>query len=274
MLPLREDIAAPEFPHEPVWIGADPGKMTPLLAGRPALVHFFDFSQLNSVRTLPYLKEWAHRYGPMGLAVLGIQAPRFPFGGDRAVVEKGLGELGIDFPVMVDSDLALWSAYGCEGWPSLFLWGRGGILKWFHFGEGDYEGTELAIQGALDGDDPQESMPEPMAPIRDTDRSGIEVIAPSPELLPADGNPWTSELAGEGFEVVFEAGGAHATMTGEGVLELDLDGQPLPAIPVDGPGLYDLVAFPVHGEHRLGLRPTGSVEIWSVSFSPATEREP
>ena len=31
--------------------------------GRAGLVHFFDFAQLNSVRTLPYVGEWARRYG-------------------------------------------------------------------------------------------------------------------------------------------------------------------------------------------------------------------
>ena len=36
-------------------------------AAGPALVHFFDFAQLNSVRTLPYVVEWARRYGPDGL---------------------------------------------------------------------------------------------------------------------------------------------------------------------------------------------------------------
>ena len=272
MLPLREDIAAPEFPRDPVWIGADPGKMTPLLARRPALVHFFDFSQLNSVRTLPYLNEWNRRYQPLGLAVLGIQAPRFPFSGDPETVRQAVGALGIEFPVMVDTDLALWSAYGCEGWPSLFLWGRGGILRWFHFGEGDYEGTEQAIQGVLDGSD--EEMPDLMEPVRATDLQGIEVIAPSSELLPADGRPWTSEDVSDGFEVEFEAGGAHATLAGNGTLELTLDGEALPKVTVEGPGLYDLVILPGHGSHRLGLRPVGPVEIWSVSFSPATVREP
>jgi hypothetical protein len=274
VLPLREDIAAPEFPHEPEWVGTDPGKMTPLLARRAVLVHFFDFSQLNSVRTLPYLQEWNRRYEPLGLTVLGIQAPRFSFGGDVEFVEKAVGDLGVEFPVMVDSDLAFWSAYGCEGWPSLFLWGRGGVLQWFHFGEGDYEGTERAIQGTLADGEMENGLPELMEPVRPTDRQGIEVIAPSPELLPAGEPPWTVEGDGASFEVEFEAGGVHATMTGQGSLELELDGESLPAVEVEGPGLYDLVELAGHGGHRLAVHLVGSPEIWSVSFSPATTRAP
>jgi len=274
LLPLREDIAAPEFPHDPAWIGPDPGKMTPLLARRPVLVHFFDFSQLNSVRTLPYLREWNRRYEPLGLTVLGIQAPRFPFAGDPEAVERAVERLGIEFPVMVDSDLAFWSAYGCEGWPSLFLWGRGGVLQWFHFGEGDYEGTERAIQGTLSDGEAGNGLPELMEPVRPSDRQGIEVIAPSAELLPAGDPPWTAEGDGESFEVEFEAGGAHATVTGQGSLELELDGEPLPDVAVEGPGLYDLVELPFHGRHRLSVKLTGSPEIWGISFSPATTRAP
>ena len=47
---------------------------------------FFDFAQLNSVRTLPYLSEWNRRYRPSGLTVLGVQSPRFPFGAEREAV--------------------------------------------------------------------------------------------------------------------------------------------------------------------------------------------
>ena len=60
-----------------------------------------------------------------------------------------LGRLGIAHPIADDSAHAVWHDYGCEGWPSLFLWGRGGALRWFHFGEGDYVGTEEAIQELL-----------------------------------------------------------------------------------------------------------------------------
>ena len=51
--------------------------MPALTAGGPALVHFLDFAQLNSVRTLPYVSEWARRYREAGLSVIGVQSPPF-----------------------------------------------------------------------------------------------------------------------------------------------------------------------------------------------------
>ena len=50
-------------------------------------------------------------------------SPRFPFGADPEAVAAGLERLGVEFPVAIDAERALWHAYGCEGWPSLFLWG-------------------------------------------------------------------------------------------------------------------------------------------------------
>ena len=53
MRPGRENIAAPDLPQGISWVGREPESMPALTAGGPALVHFFDFAQLNSVRKLP-----------------------------------------------------------------------------------------------------------------------------------------------------------------------------------------------------------------------------
>ena len=164
--PGRENIAAPDLPTGLEWIGAEPDSMPALTAGGPAIVHFIDFAQLNSVRTLPYWASWARRYREAGLSVIGVQTPRFGFGADREAVAAGLERLGVEFPVAIDADRDLWHLYGCEGWPSLFLWAMGGALTWVHFGEGEYLGTEMAIQEELREVDALRALPEPMAPLR------------------------------------------------------------------------------------------------------------
>ena len=80
MLPGRDNIAAPDLPAGLTWVGTEPESMPSLTAGGPALVHFLDFAQLNSVRTLPYLREWSRRYREAGLSVIGVQSPRSPSG--------------------------------------------------------------------------------------------------------------------------------------------------------------------------------------------------
>jgi hypothetical protein len=229
-------------------------------AGGPVLVHFFDFAQLNSVRTLPYVTEWARRYAPHGLTTIGVQAPRFPFGADREVVAAGLDRLGIEFPVAIDADRRLWHAYGCEGWPSLFLWKLGGALAWFHFGEGEYRATEEAIQTELREQEALRVLPEPMDPLRPSDAPAAKVMPPTPEFFPDE------SFEGD-LELPYEAGGVHATVGGKGEVAIELDGVAQAPIAIDGAALYTLVEHPRHEIHTVTLRPSPGLRIWSLSFA-------
>jgi hypothetical protein len=267
--PGRDNIAAPDLPKNLAWVGTEPESMPALTAAGPAIVHFLDFAQLNSVRTLPYVTEWARRYREAGLEVIGVQAPRFPFGSEPEAVTAGVTDLGVEFPVAIDAERELWGAYGCEGWPSLFLWSHGGALAWAHFGEGEYRATEEAIQEELRALDALRELPDPMAPLRATDAPGAPVMAPTPEHLPGGSweRPWTAGEDGEELAVAYEAGGAFATVEGEGEIAVELDGQRLATISCDGPALHALADHPRHQSHDLVLRPSPGLRVWSVSFA-------
>jgi hypothetical protein len=269
MRPELENIAAPDLPEGIEWIGEAPRSMPVATAGGPVLVHFFDFAQLNSVRTLPYVCEWARRYASHGLTTIGVQAPRFPFGAERAAVAAGLEQLGIEFPVAIDADRRLWHAYGCEGWPSLFLWKLGGALSWFHFGEGEYRASEEAIQTELREQDALRALPEPMEPLRPTDPPGARVMPPTPELFPSGSwdRPWVAGENGDEISVEYEAGGAYVTVEGSGEITIAIDGSSESRIEIDGPGLYKLTDHPRHEQHTITLRPAGRLHIWSLSFA-------
>lgn len=270
MRPGRENIAAPDLPEGIPWVGREPESMPALTAGGPALVHFIDFAQLNSVRTLPYLNEWWRRYREAGLSVIGVQSPRFPFGNDPEAVASGLAALGVEFPVAIDVERELWGSYGCEGWPSLFLWSLGGALSWVHFGEGEYLETEVAIQQELREIDALQQLPEPLAPLRPTDAPGARVMAPTPELFPGGSweRPWTAGEDGEDLALDYQAGGVYATVEGSGELLAEIDGvwgEPIPAGP--SPGLLVIAEHPRHEAHSLVLRPSAGLRVWSVSFA-------
>src|SRR5262249_58662246 len=116
--PPRLDIAVPPLPPDTKWIGEQISSIERLVAERPALLHFFDFAQLNSVRTLPYLRAWHERYGDSGLAVLGVHSPRFPFTRPAAAVAEAMPRLEIGWPVAVDAELAIWRDYEAHRWPA------------------------------------------------------------------------------------------------------------------------------------------------------------
>jgi hypothetical protein len=247
--------------------------MAPLAAKGPVLVHFFDFSQLNSVRTLPYLAEWQRRYEPMGLRVIGVQAPRFSFGSDREVVATALERLEIEFPVVIDDRRILWNSYGCEGWPSLFLWGRGGRLKWFQFGEGEYRSTEEAIQAAVAGppdrcsseeadsgseeadsgseeaDSGSEAADPGSGPAGDAGVEGLEMPEPMSPLRPTDA---------EGARVV--PPGAELMPAGDRPWTIALDGDFL-EVTYEAGGVHATVAGTGSLAFRIDGDKTGLVEI-------------
>jgi hypothetical protein len=252
------------------WVGPEPASMPALTAGGPALVHFVEYAQLNSARTLPYVNEWARRYRQAGLSVIGVQAPRFPFAAEPENVAAGLEALGVEFPVAIDASHDLWAAYGCEGWPSLFLWSLGGALSWVHFGEGEYRATEEAIQEELREQDALRSdLPEPMAPLRPTDAPGARVMAPTPEQFPGGSHerPWVAGEDGEVLALDYQAGGAYATVEGKGELQVELDGEWSDPTAVSNPGLVTLAEHPSHEAHDLLIRPSAGMRVWSLSFA-------
>ena len=179
MRPPRQDIAAPPFPPGLAWVGGREPRLDRLVTVGPLLVHFFDFAQLNSVRALPYVARLARalpRARPRRPRCALPPLPADPPGGGGRGALPGLG---IDWPVAVDSDLSTFRGYGCRGWPSLFLWGRGGALRWYHLGEGEYATTEEVIREQL-GDPPASGWPAAAgaaAPERRAGRRGDRAVA-------------------------------------------------------------------------------------------------
>ena len=57
--------------------------------------------------------------------------------------------LGIEHAVALDTELELWSLYGNEGWPARYLFDGERAPVHYHYGEGAYAETELAIQELL-----------------------------------------------------------------------------------------------------------------------------
>ena len=268
MRPPREDIAAPPFPPGLEWLGGREPKLDKLVTVGPLLVHFFDFAQLNSVRALDYVREWRRRYRDHGLAVLGVHSPRLALTGSPDAVESAAERLAIDWPVAFDGDLRAFRDYGCQGWPSLFLWGKGGALRWYHLGEGEYAATEEAIREQL-GDPSNGGWPDLVEPLRPGDEAGAEVIAPSPEVFPGRSEKEPLAMSGtDPLEIDYEAAAAFAAAGGEGTLSVAIDGGPERKVEVAGPGLYELHAGEYSASHRMSLGAAGKVELHSIQFAP------
>jgi thiol-disulfide isomerase/thioredoxin len=174
-------VHAPEI--GPVWLNSAPLTLRQL-RGRVVLVDFWDFTCVNCIRTLPYIREWHRRYEPLGLSVIGIHAPEFYFGRAPEILEQGIAEFNLPYPVMLDNDYTAWKTFANKYWPSKYLIDTAGYMRYFHAGEGAYEETELAIQELLRERDPAVVVPPPMALLRPLDAPGVMAFCqpPTPEL--------------------------------------------------------------------------------------------
>jgi len=119
------------------------------LKGKVVLVDFWTYSCINCLRTLPYVKAWAEKYRDQGLVVIGVHAPEFAFERDVGNVSKAMKELGINYPVAIDNDYKIWRAFNNEYWPAHYFADAQGRIRYHHFGEGDYAGSERVIQQLL-----------------------------------------------------------------------------------------------------------------------------
>ncbi len=270
MRPKTPDIAVPPFPPDTAWVGSEPPPVERICARGPLLVHFVDVAHFSSARTLPYLGAWAKRYGGLGLSLVGVNSPRFPFTADPANLRAALRRLDLELPFAIDSSYSVWHAYGCKGWPSLFLWGRGGALRWFHFGEGEYQGTEAVIREELEslhGADAE--LPDSTPPLRPSDAPGTLVARPSDEVFPGGSisEPW--RVAGEDppLELDYSAGEAWASVDGRGSLGASLDGGLETTIEVAAPGAYRLAGHAAHESHHLSLRASPGLSVYSIGFA-------
>lgn len=130
------------------WLNSPP-LSAQALRGKVVLVDFWTYSCINCLRTLPYVKAWAHKYRDLGLVVIGVHAPEFAFERDLGNVKKAVRELGVDYPVAVDNDYAIWRAFGNEYWPAHYFVDAQGRIRHHHFGEGEYAQSERVIQQLL-----------------------------------------------------------------------------------------------------------------------------
>ncbi len=145
-LPVQGEL--PSFAGATTWLNSPPLKAADL-RGRVVLVEFGTYTCINWLRTLPYVRAWADKYRDQGLVVIQVHAPEFVFEKDLANVRRELKREGVNFPIAVDNDHAIWGAFSNHYWPALYFADAKGNIRHHQFGEGDYEQSETIIQQLL-----------------------------------------------------------------------------------------------------------------------------
>jgi len=208
------------------------------------LVEFWDFCRPNSLRTLPYVKAWHERYREHGLRVIGVHSPGFEPSRPEQAVREAVARLGIEYPVLIDGELTVWQEYENLGWPARYLFDGHARLFEYHYGEGAYAETELAIQELLGVGR------EPLGPLRPEDAPGA-LLAPQTEDQPG------------AYSGPYEAGGVWAVLAGRGTVRVN-DSERR----ISHPGAHLLIEHERHTAGVLELELGTGVQCHATCFTP------
>ncbi|TAM63484.1 MAG: cytochrome c biogenesis protein DipZ [Rhodanobacter sp.] len=170
--PLPVEGEMPSLAGATQWLNSPP-LSTKSLRGRVVLVDFWTYSCINCIRALPYVRGWADKYRDHGLVVIGVHAPEFAFEKDPANVARAIRDLGVDYPVALDNDYAIWQGFNNEYWPAHYFIDAQGRIRHHHFGEGGYHESEDVIRQLLAAAG-QKNLP---AGYVDDNRHGVEAAA-------------------------------------------------------------------------------------------------
>jgi thiol-disulfide isomerase/thioredoxin len=293
--------AAPELTGIAGWDNSPPLTLA-ALRGKVVLIDFWTYSCINCQRTIPFLQQWWSRYRGMGLVIIGVHSPEFAFERDAGNVRRAAGELGVTWPVALDSGMATWNAYGNQYWPAEYLIDKRGKIRHTHFGEGDYDVTERAIQQLLSeggarvtaplasadpGIGPDAANQTPETYVGSERGDGSVTLTGAWKLQPeyaehtaaaAPGADW-AELPFKARKVYVVAGVGAAPTT----LRITLDGRdPRPSevpagvrfdaaghafVPVDHQDLYPVISLPDFGAHTLRVSPDAAgFQLYTFTF--------
>ena len=139
----------PELAGATTWLNSPPLSAASL-RGKVVLVDFWTFGCVNCQRALPHVREWAEKYKDQGLVVIGVHAPEFAFERRVENVKKAAGDLGLNFPIAIDNDFAIWKSFSNQFWPANYFVDAEGRIRFHHFGEGEYEKSEQVIRQLLE----------------------------------------------------------------------------------------------------------------------------
>ncbi len=167
---LQDAGPAPELRDTQKWFNSKPLTLESL-RGRVVLIDFWTYTCINCIRTQPHLKAWDARYRRDGLTIIGVHSPEFGFEKDAGNVERAVRDAGLEYPVVQDNNLTVFSDFQNQYWPAEYLIDARGHLRYASFGEGEYDKTESAIRSLLR---------EAGRPVRPASDGAVKAQTPSP----------------------------------------------------------------------------------------------
>ncbi|MCA9352669.1 cytochrome c biogenesis protein DipZ [Patescibacteria group bacterium] len=285
---FNTNVKAPELAGLTHWINSEGYDSIEELRGKVVLIDFWTYSCINCIRTLPYIQKWHEQYADDGLVILGIHAPEFAFERKAENVKDAVNDYGLTYPVAQDNDFATWRNYENHYWPAKYLIDKNGRVRYYHFGEGEYDVTEQAITQLL-GTDMMDSDVEVKSYGSNRDLRTRETYlgtARRENFLGIDAktigsNEWTisggwdedgekifADSLPVSLTMKFHAAEANLVMNGTATAEIIVDGEFYKTITIDGARLYNIFEdLGTYAEHEVTITFTGEyIEAFAWTF--------
>ncbi len=131
------------------FINTESINLSQYIGERVILLEFWTYCCYNCQNTHPHIQNYWRTYRDEGLIVIGIHYPEFEHERKRANVVEYVNETNTTYPIVLDNDRGTWGAYDQRYWPTRYLIGVDGFIRYKHIGEGGYDETDAKIQKLL-----------------------------------------------------------------------------------------------------------------------------
>ncbi|MGW7066994.1 cytochrome c biogenesis protein DipZ [Streptomyces sp. NPDC054855] len=299
---LRSCGKAPAIDGIEKWLNTPDGRPIDIksLRGKVVLIDFWTYSCINCQRSLPHIEAWNRVYKDSGLEVIGVHSPEFAFEKNPDNVADQARKLGVDYPVALDNQLTTWDNYRNRFWPAKYLVDAQGTVRYFKFGEGQYDQTEDFIRTLLKQADPQIQLPPKTGqedaeltqdrtpetylsnlrirgyvgePLVDDKATVYRIQSDLPRNRLSLGGTWTAGYeyftAGPDARLAFayKAKNVNVVLSGNGPVEVLRDGKVIKTLQVNGaPTLYSLIDDDSAHEATVEIRPAAGIQAYSYTF--------
>ncbi len=128
------------------WINTDATSLDDF-DGQVRVVEFWTFGCFNCRNRISHTQELYAEFQPQGLEIIGVHAPEFERERDPAAVEQATVDLGVTWPVALDTSKTNFRAWqeSRRFWPRVYVLDQNGDVRYDHIGEGDYDGLEETV---------------------------------------------------------------------------------------------------------------------------------
>lgn len=129
------------------WLNTDIAALSEL-DGKVVLVEMWTFGCRNCKARIPHNQDLYARLSRDDFEIVGVHAPEFSYEAELANIEQALVDLGVTWPVALDTEkenFRAWQPGGRRFWPRTFLVDQNGDVRFDHIGEGKYDELSQTI---------------------------------------------------------------------------------------------------------------------------------